>query len=124
MGSTVLIVDDAEFMRAMLKEILEEMGLTVVGEAVDGEQAVRLHRELRPDLIALDLTMPRLDGVGALRQIIAAEPAANVIMISALGQKLKVLEAIKSGARDFVVKPFDPDRVRETVERCLAPVTA
>jgi two-component system chemotaxis response regulator CheY len=119
MGNTVLIVDDAEFMRVMLKEILCEMGLTVVGEAGDGQQAVQLYRELKPSLVALDITMPRLDGIGALKEIIAADPAANVVMISALGQKQKVLEAIKCGARDFLVKPFDPDRVRETVGRCV-----
>jgi len=117
MGSTVLIVDDADFMRVMLKEILCEMGLTVVGEAADGEEAVRLYGETHPDLVALDIAMPRLDGIGALKQIIAADPNANVIMISALGQRQKVLDAIKCGARDFLVKPFDPDRVRETVGR-------
>jgi two-component system, chemotaxis family, chemotaxis protein CheY len=119
MDNTVLIADDAEFMRAMLREIVCEMGLTVAGEAGDGEQAVRLYRELKPDLVVLDITMPHLDGIGALKAIVAADPDANVIMISALGQKQKVLEAIKSGARDFLVKPFDPDRVRETVSRCL-----
>ncbi len=117
MGSTVLIVDDADFMRVMLKEILCDMGLQVVGEAGDGEQAVRLYAELHPDLVALDIAMPRLDGIAALRQILASDPAANVVMISALGQRQKVLEAIQCGARDFLVKPFDPDRVRETVGR-------
>ncbi len=117
MGSTVLIVDDADFMRVMLKDILTELGLVIVGEAADGEEAVRLYGELRPNLVALDIAMPRLDGLGALRQIMAADPHANVIMISALGQRQDVLEAIKCGARDFLVKPFDPDRVRETVCR-------
>ena len=117
MGSTVLIVDDADFMRVMLKEILCEMGLTVAGEAADGEEAVRRYQELRPDLVALDIGLPRLDGIAALRQILADDPSANVIMISALGQRQKVLEAIQCGARDFLVKPFDPDRVRETVSR-------
>ncbi len=123
MGSTVLIADDAEFMRVMLREIVCEMGLSVVGEAGDGEQAVKLYRESRPDLVAMDITMPRLDGVAALKAILAEDPNATVVMISALGQKQKVLEAIQCGARDFLVKPFDPDRVRETLGRFVdAPV--
>ncbi len=117
MGSTVLIVDDAEFMRVMLREIVCDMGLSVAGEAGDGHEAVRLYRELRPDLVAMDITMPNLDGIAALKEILKVDPTATVVMITALGQKQKVLEAIQCGARDFLVKPFDPDRVRETVGR-------
>jgi len=124
MSSTVLIADDAGFMRVMLKEILADMGLTVVGEAADGHQAVRLYRELRPDLVALDLTMPRLDGVGALKEILKENPQAVVIVITALGQKQKLLEAVQAGARDFLIKPFDPDRVRETIRRFVAEAVA
>jgi len=117
MGSTILIADDAEFMRVMLREIVCDMGLTVAGEAGDGDRAVELYREVRPDIVALDITMPGRDGIAALRAILAEDPRATVVMISALGQKQKVLEAIQCGARDFLVKPFDPDRVRETLGR-------
>lgn len=119
MSSTVLIVDDAEFMRVMLREILADAGLQVVGEAANGEEAVRLYNELRPDLITLDITMPVLDGVEALKRILALDPRATAVMVSALGQKQKVLEAIQSGARDFLIKPFDPDRVRATIDRLV-----
>ena len=119
MGSTVLIVDDAEFMRVMLKDILAEMDLTVVGEAGDGDQAVELFGKLRPDLVLLDIMLPTVGGIEALEEIIAAEPEALVVMITALGQKEQVLTSIKAGARDFIVKPFDQDRVHETLVRVL-----
>jgi two-component system chemotaxis response regulator CheY len=120
MSHTVLIADDAAFMRVMLKEILGELGLEVVAEGEDGEQAVEMYRRHRPDLALLDIKMPGCDGITALRQIVADDPQAQVIMITALGQKEAVLESIKSGARDFVVKPFDQERVQETVQRVLA----
>jgi two-component system chemotaxis response regulator CheY len=120
MGHTVLIVDDAAFMRVMLKDILAELGLEVVAEGEDGQEAVDLYRRLRPDLVLLDTTMPRLDGIAALREIVAEDPQAQVIMITALGQKEAVLASIKAGARDFVIKPFDQERVQDTVQRVLA----
>jgi two-component system chemotaxis response regulator CheY len=120
MGNTVLIVDDAAFMRVMLREILGELGLEVVAEGEDGEQAIELYRRLRPDLVLLDVKMPRLDGIAALDRIIAEDPQAQVIMVTALGQKEAVLASIKAGARDFVIKPFDQERVQETVQRVLA----
>ena len=119
MGHTVLIVDDAEFMRVMLREIVEDMGLTVVGEAADGSEAVDLYRHLRPDLVLLDITMPQMDGTEALRAIMDLHPEAAVVMITALGQKEQVLTAIKAGARDFIIKPFDQERVQDTLERIL-----
>ncbi|MFO7652880.1 MAG: response regulator [Candidatus Krumholzibacteriia bacterium] len=123
MGSTVLIVDDAAFMRVMLRDILLQMGLDVVGEGEDGEQAVELFRRLRPDLVMLDVRMPGTDGLTALERIVAEDPAAQVVMITPLGQKEAVLASIKTGARDFVIKPFDQERVQETVQRVLtAPV--
>ena len=119
MSNTVLIVDDAEFMRLMLKDILVDMGLTVVGEAADGQQALDLHRQTDPDLVALDANMPGMDGIETLRRLLEEKPDAVVVMISALGQKDKVLDAIQAGARDFIVKPFDQDRVQTTISRLL-----
>ena len=119
MQQTVIIADDAQFMRLMLKDILEEMGLTVVAEAADGRQAVAMHREHHPDLTFLDITMPDLDGVEACREILAEDPQARVIMISALGQKDEVLEAIRAGAGDFIIKPFESERVEVTLRSVL-----
>lgn len=124
MRHTVLIIDDADFMRVMLRDIVEDMGCQVVGEAADGHRADDLYRELRPDLVLLDITMPEVDGNEALKVILAEDPDAAVVMISALGQKTQVLEAIKAGALDFVVKPFDHERVRDTLSRLLAPCPA
>jgi two-component system chemotaxis response regulator CheY len=124
MGSSVLIVDDAEFVRVMLKELLLEMGLQIAGEAGDGREAVSLYRELRPDLLMLDITLPELDGISALREIMAEDPRAVVVMISALGQKDEVLASIQAGARDFVIKPFDRERVQATVGRLLEKIAA
>jgi two-component system chemotaxis response regulator CheY len=116
----VLIVDDAAFMRKVLADALAEGGHEVVGEAADGNEAVELYRELRPDVTTLDITMPEKDGMAALREILGLDPAARVIMCSALGQESKVLESIKAGARDFVVKPFQTDRVLDAVGKALA----
>ncbi len=120
MGNTVLIVDDAEFMRVMLRDIVEDMGLIVVGEAGDGEEAVQQFERLRPDLVLLDITMPTRDGTEALKEILAVDGDARVIMITALGQKEQVIAALKAGARDFIIKPFDQERVTETLEHLLA----
>jgi len=120
LGSTVLIVDDAEFMRVMLRDIVEDMGLVVVGEAGDGEEAVKQFERLRPDLVLLDITMPTLDGTEALKDILNVDGDARVIMITALGQKEQVIAALKAGARDFIIKPFDQERVTETLEHLLA----
>lgn len=119
MSNTVLIVDDAEFMRVMLRDILEDMDLVVAGEAADGQEAVRQYAKLDPDLVLLDITMPNTDGLEALSQILALDPQAQVVMITALGQKQQVLSAIKAGARDFIIKPFDQERVTETINRLL-----
>ena len=122
MGKTVLIADDAEFMRLMLREIVEDMGLQVVAEAEDGFEAIGAWRRSRPDLVLLDITMPNMDGIEALRAIVDEDPDTPVVMISALGQKELVLAAVKAGARDFVIKPFDQERVQETLGRLLAGV--
>lgn len=120
MQQTVIIADDAQFMRLMLKDILEDMGLKVVAEATDGHRAVAEYREHRPDLVMLDITMPELDGVSACREILDHDPRARVIMISALGQKDEVLEAVRAGAGDFIIKPFEAERVEVTVRSLLS----
>jgi two-component system, chemotaxis family, chemotaxis protein CheY len=116
----VLVVDDAAFMRKMVSDALATGGHEVVGEAGNGNEAVARFQELKPDLMTLDITMPEKDGLAALAEIVAADPAAKVVMCSALGQESKVLEAIKLGAKDFVVKPFQPARVIEAVDKALA----
>jgi len=116
----VLVVDDAAFMRKMVTDALTKGGHDVVGEAGNGNEAITRFRELKPDLMTLDITMPEKDGLTALAEIVAADPSAKVIMCSALGQESKVLEAIKLGAKDFVVKPFQPARVIEAVDKALA----
>jgi two-component system chemotaxis response regulator CheY len=115
----VLIVDDAAFMRKMLSDALTGGGHEVVGEAGNGVEAVERFQELRPDLTTLDITMPEKDGIQALKEILTFDPAARVVMCSALGQESKVLESIKAGAKDFVVKPFQADRVLEAVGKAL-----
>jgi two-component system chemotaxis response regulator CheY len=116
----VLVVDDAAFMRKMVSDALSGGGHEVVGEAGNGLEAVERYQSLRPDVTTLDITMPEKDGLAALREIIAVDPSAKVVMCSALGQESKVLESIKLGAKDFVVKPFQPDRVLSAIEKALA----
>jgi two-component system chemotaxis response regulator CheY len=117
MSRTVLICDDALFMRAMLAEIMKQAGFTVVGEAGTGSEAVRMYRELRPSLVTMDIIMPDMGGIDAVREIMKEFPDANILMCSAMGQQALVIEAIQAGARDFVVKPFQPSRVLEAVQR-------
>jgi len=117
---TVLIADDAAFMRMMIKNILTEAGYEIVGEAENGAVAVAKHRELKPDITTMDITMPELDGLSALRQIREADPTARVVMCSAMGQQSMVIESIQAGAKDFIVKPFQADRVLETLTKALA----
>jgi two-component system chemotaxis response regulator CheY len=116
----VLVVDDAAFMRKMVSDVLIKGGHEVVGEAGNGAEAVDRYAELRPEVTTLDITMPGKDGIAALREIIQIDPAARVVMCSALGQETKVLESIKAGAKDFVVKPFQAERVLEAVGKALA----
>src|SRR5688572_5271104 len=106
MSKRILIVDDAAFMRMMIKDILTKNGYEVVGEAADGMQAVEKFKELRPDLVTMDITMPEMDGITALKEIKAVEANAVVIMCSAMGQQAMVIDAIQAGAKDFIVKPF------------------
>ena len=116
----VLIVDDAAFMRKMLGDVLAKGGHEVIGEGANGAEAITQYQALRPDIMTLDITMPEKDGLAALREILTLEPSAKIVMCSALGQESKVLEAIKSGAKDFVVKPFQPDRVLDAIGKALA----
>jgi two-component system chemotaxis response regulator CheY len=115
----VLVVDDAAFMRKMVTDALTGGGHEIVGEAANGAEAVQRFQELRPDVMTLDITMPEKDGLAALQEIIAVDPGAKVIMCSALGQESKVLESIKLGAKDFVVKPFQAERVLSAIEKAL-----
>jgi len=116
----VLVVDDAAFMRKMVSDALSKAGHEVIGEACNGAEAVESFRSLKPELTTLDITMPEKDGLQALGEIMTLDPSARVIMCSALGQESKVLESIKLGARDFVVKPFQLARVQEAVAKALA----
>jgi two-component system chemotaxis response regulator CheY len=116
----VLVVDDAAFMRKVVSDALTSGGHEVVGEAGNGNEAVQRYQELHPELTTLDITMPEKDGLAALAEIISIDPAARVLMCSALGQESKVIESIKLGAKDFVVKPFQPPRLLEAVTKALA----
>ncbi|MBP2642431.1 MAG: response regulator receiver protein [Firmicutes bacterium] len=119
MATKVLIVDDAAFMRMMIKDILTKNGFEVVGEAENGAKAVEKWQELRPDLTTMDITMPEMDGITAVKNIKNIDPNAKVIMCSAMGQQAMVIEAIQSGAKDFIVKPFQPDRVLEAIRKVV-----
>src|SRR5690625_29730 len=119
MSKTVLIVDDAAFMRMMIKDILNKNDFEVVGEAENGVQAVEQYKELQPDLVTMDITMPEMDGIGALKEIKQMNPSAIVIMCSAMGQQAMVIDAIQAGAKDFIVKPFQADRVLEAINKAL-----
>lgn len=119
MSKRILVVDDAAFMRMMLKDILTKNGYTVVGEAENGVVAVEKYKELRPDLVTMDITMPEKDGITAVREIRAIDPNAKIIMCSAMGQQAMVIDSIQAGAKDFIVKPFQPERVLEAVSKIL-----
>jgi two-component system chemotaxis response regulator CheY len=119
MANRVLIVDDAAFMRMMLKDILNKNGYDVCGEACNGNEALAKYKELKPDLVTLDITMPEKDGISALKDIIAFDSNAKCVMCSAMGQQAMVIEAIQSGAKDFIVKPFQADRVLESIRKGL-----
>jgi len=115
----VLIVDDTKFMRDILKNILKKKELEVIGEAANGKEAVLKYQELKPDLVTMDIIMPEMDGIEAVKKIMQIDPSARILMCSAMGQQALVIEAIQSGAKDFVIKPFQPARVLEAVDRAL-----
>lgn len=120
MSKSVLIVDDAAFMRMMIKDILTKNGYEVTGEAENGEEAIEKYKELTPDLVTMDITMPEKDGIAALKEIKEIDGEAIVIMCSAMGQQAMVIDAIQAGAKDFIVKPFQADRVMEAVSKALS----
>ena len=119
MAKRILIADDAAFMRMMIKDILGKGGYEIAGEAADGNEALAKFKELKPDLVTMDITMPNCDGIQSLKQIKEADANANVVMCSAMGQQAMVIEAIQSGAKDFIVKPFQADRVLEAIKKIL-----
>lgn len=116
MALRVLIADDTKFMRMTLRNLLEKNGYEVVGEAEDGEQAVFLYDRLNPDIVTLDITMPNMDGISAAKMIKKQHPNAKIVMVSAMGQKALVTEAIAAGAKHFIVKPFKPENILKTLE--------
>ena len=120
MAKGILIVDDASFMRMMIKDILVKNGFEVVGEAENGIKAVEKFKELSPELVIMDITMPEMDGIQAVKEIKSIEPNSKIIMCSAMGQQAMVIEAIQAGAKDFIVKPFQSDRVVEAVKKVLS----
>ena len=119
MAVRVLVVDDAAIMRMMVKDILTKNGYEVVGEAENGMKALEKYQELKPDLTTMDITMPEMDGISAVKEIKKVDPNAKIVMCSAMGQQAMVIEAIQAGARDFIVKPFQPDRVLEAVRKAV-----
>ena len=119
MSKRILLVDDAVFMRMKLKDILEKNGYEVVGEAQSGVEAIEKYMSEKPDLVTMDITMPEMDGVTALKKIKEIDPKAKVIMCSAMGQQSMVMDAIQAGAIDFIVKPFDNDRVIESINKAI-----
>lgn len=119
--ASILVCDDALFMRKVLSNFIKDLGHQVVGQAANGDEAVELYSLLRPDLVTMDITMPGLDGLGAVKQIMQRDPSAKIIMVSAMGQQAMVVDAIRSGAKDFIVKPYSPERIKLAFERILGP---
>ncbi|ANQ53862.1 chemotaxis protein CheY [Thermosipho sp. 1063] len=117
MGKRILIVDDAAFMRMMLKDIIAKAGHEVVGEAANGKEAVEKYKELKPDIVTMDITMPEMNGIEAIKEIKKIDPNATIIVCSAMGQQAMVIEAIQAGAKDFIVKPFQAARVIEAIQK-------
>ncbi len=120
MGKRVLIVDDSAYLRLMIKKVLSQAGYEVVGEASDGEQAIQLYKELKPDLVTMDVVMPRKNGLEALQEIFTIDPNACVVIITALGHEPLIKRAIRLGAKNFVIKPFKPNELIKSVESALA----
>lgn len=120
MGYRVLVVDDAAFMRMTIKNMLTKHDFEIVGEATNGEEAARVYKDVRPDIVTMDITMPKVDGLAGVKAIIGMDPDARIIMISAMGQQTMVMEAISSGAKEFVVKPFQEERILASIARAMS----
>ncbi|MCG8402607.1 MAG: response regulator [Firmicutes bacterium] len=120
MSIRILIVDDATFMRMMIKNIVSKNGYEVVGEAENGSEAIKLYSEYKPDLVTMDITMPEMDGIESVKAIKQMDPNARIIMCSAMGQQSMVMEAIQAGAMDFIVKPFKQDRIIQAIDRVMS----
>ncbi len=119
MANGILIVDDAAFMRMMIKDVLTKNGYTVLGEAENGQKAIEKYKELDPELVIMDITMPEVDGIQAVKEIKKDDANAKIVMCSAMGQQAMVIEAIQAGAKDFIVKPFQADRILEAVKKVI-----
>ncbi len=117
---TILIVDDAAFMRLNLKNIIKDMDLEIVGEAENGKEGIKKYNELKPDLVTMDITMPVMDGIEALKKIIETDSEAKIVVCSAMGQQNMVVQAVEAGAKDFVVKPFDGDRIKNALNKAIS----
>lgn len=120
MGKRILIVDDAAFMRMMIKDIVTRNGYEVVGEASNGREAVESYKLHRPDLVTMDITMPDMNGIEGVKAICSVDPDANIIMCSAMSQQHLVMEAIQAGAKNFIVKPFKQEQLLQTIKKVLA----
>lgn len=120
MALSVLVCDDTTFMRLMLKDMLEKHGYEIAGEAVNGEDAIKKYKTLKPDIVTMDITMPDMNGIEAVRQIRAYDPKAKIVMCSAMGQQSLVVEAIQAGASDFIIKPFHTDRVMDALHKIMS----
>src|SRR5699024_7482470 len=119
MMAKILVTDDAAFMRMQLKDILTKLGHEVIGEAENGLDAIEQYKKLEPEIITMDITMPEMDGIAAVKEIRKINPDVKIIMCSAMGQQGMVVEAIQAGAKDFIVKPFTPDRIKEALEKIV-----
>jgi len=117
--ASILLADDLAFIKMVQKEVLNKKGYSVIGEASDGIEVIEKYKQLKPDVVIMDITMPRMDGLNALKAIKQIDPNARVIICSALGQQKLIIEAIKMGAKDFIVKPFDPERLAAAIQKAL-----
>ena len=117
--ATILLADDLAFIKMVQKEILTKRGYQVIGEAVDGIEVIEKYKKLKPDVVIMDITMPKMDGLNALKAIKQMDPLARVIVCSALGQQKLIIDAIRMGAKDFIVKPFEPDRLAAAIQKAL-----